>query len=167
MKDCGADEYKLIVSVIPSFATVASSSKQYKRKVCQTYMAHRKCHRRHAMLSKSKNGMLPEQTSHHLNRFSSVTSLKSLSNALLNNAGCCVKDHWTHLGMRPLPDSEAAKAGKAWAGKPDGLLCVARLSKCPMSKSRLICSRSERRAGVSSLACEAVSSSSGEPARKP
>ncbi len=114
-----------------------------------------------------KNAVLPEQTSHPLNRFSSITLLKSLSNALLNNAGCCVKDHWTHLGIRPLPDSEAAKAGKAWAGKPDGLLCVARLSKCPMSKSRLICSRSERRAGVSSLACEAVSSSSGEPARKP
>lgn len=130
-------------------------------------MAHRKCHRCHAMLSKSKNAVLPGWASHHLDRFSIITSLKSLSNALLNNAGCCVKDHWTHLGMRPLPDSEAAKAGKAWAGKPDGLLCVARLSKCPMSRSRLICSRSERRAGVSSLACEAVSSSSGEPAKKP
>ena len=92
------------------------------------------------------------------------TSLKRRSKALLNRAGCCVKDHCTHLGSRPFPDKEAAKAGKAWAGKPVGLLWVARLSRCPISRSRLICSCSERRAGVSSLACEAVSSSPGEPA---
>lgn len=92
------------------------------------------------------------------------TSVNSLSKALLKRAGWWVRDHCTHLGIRPLLDREAAKAGRAWEGRPEGLFWVARLSRCPMSRSRLICSCSERRAGVSSLCWDAESSSSAGPA---
>ena len=73
------------------------------------------------------------------------------------------------LGIKPLLDREAVKAGKAWEGRPAGLPCIARFGRCPMSTPSLICWLSERLTGVSSVACchadllNRIGSSSVEP----